>query len=56
MSSSRLSTSELLDGLAPVEMRFLNQVAWRRGLPLLELLGESGLLPELLEAIPCKNR
>lgn len=56
MSSSRLPTSELLDGLAPVDMRFLNQVPWRRGLPRVELLGDSGLLPELLEAIPARNR
>lgn len=54
MSSSSFSISEP-DGLAPLVMRFLNQVAWNLGVPLLELLWDSGATTAL-EVTPARKR
>lgn len=53
--SSRFSTSGLVDGFAPAVIRFLNQAAWNRGLPLPELPGESGEA-EVFDVAPSRKR
>lgn len=47
-SSSWFSIVELLEGLAPEVIRFLNQVAWSLGLPLFEFPEDSMEAPTLL--------
>lgn len=54
-STSWFSISELLDGFAPVVIRFLNQVAWNLGLPLFEFPVDSEE-PVALLATPARKR
>nr|GMD55128.1 hypothetical protein Iba_chr11dCG4960 [Ipomoea batatas] len=63
LTSILLSMSELLDGLAPMSIRSVNQVALGTvgdasplGISLLGFPGNSGVQAELLEATPTRNR
>lgn len=52
--SSWFSISELVEGLEPFEIRFLNQVPWNLGLPLPEFPEDWGATIELLDATPAR--